>query len=78
MKITQTTILLLNSGLEIVMYLDQENYMLNKQTQNAGAKVVVHDSSLPPLLEEFAIDVQPNNAILIGVQTVSDSSRVEV
>ena len=60
-------------GLELALYLDQENYMLNKLTQSSGAKVVVHDPSLAPLLEEYAIDVQPNTATSIGVQTVSSA-----
>ena len=47
--------------------------MLNKLTQSSGAKVVVHDPSLAPLLEEYAIDVQPNTATSIGVQTVSSA-----
>lgn len=61
------------SGLELALYLDQENYMLNKLTQSSGAKVLVHDPSLAPLLEEYAIDVQPNTATSIGVQTVSSA-----
>ena len=45
--------------------------MMNKLTQNAGAKIVVHDPSLSPMLEEYAIDLQPNTVTSIAVQTVN-------
>jgi hypothetical protein len=40
----------------------------------SGAKPVVHDPSLPPLLEENAIDLQPNTATSIAVQMVRNIS----
>ncbi len=54
----------------MALFLDQENYMLAKLSKNAGAKIVVHDPSLPPLPDEFGIDMQPNSASSIAVQTV--------
>ena len=45
--------------------------MLNKMTQSSGAKIVVHDPGLSPLLDEFAIDLQPGTATSIALQVVS-------
>ncbi len=45
--------------------------MMKKLTQNAGAKIVVHDPSLSPMLEEYAIDLQPNTVTSIAIQTVN-------
>jgi hypothetical protein len=45
--------------------------MMNKMTQNGGAKIVVHDPSLSPMMEEYAIDLQPNTVTSIAVQTVN-------
>ena len=59
------------AGIELVLFLDQENYMLNKMTQSSGAKIVVHDPGLSPLLDEFAIDLQPGTATSIALQVVS-------
>ncbi len=58
------------SGISVALFLDQENYMLAKLSKNAGAKIVVHDPSLPPLPDEYGIDMQPNTASSIAVQTV--------
>ena len=59
-----------NSGLNVEIYLDQDNYMLAKLSKNAGAKIVIHDPNLPPLPDEYGIDMQPNTASSIAVQTV--------
>ncbi len=57
-------------GLSVELYLDQANYMLNKLSKNAGAKIVVHDPTLPPLPDEYGIDMEPDTASSIAVQTV--------
>jgi hypothetical protein len=44
--------------------------MLMKLSKNAGAKIVVHDPTLPPLPDEYGIDLQPNSASSIAIQTV--------
>jgi hypothetical protein len=44
--------------------------MLGSRTPVAGAKLIIHDSALPPLLEEYAIDLQPNTATSVAVQVV--------
>jgi hypothetical protein len=55
----------------VELYLDQDNYMLQKLSKNAGAKIVIHDPTLPPLPDEYGIDMQPNSASSIAVQTVT-------
>jgi hypothetical protein len=54
----------------VEVFLDQENYMLQKLSKNAGAKMVIHDPYLPPLPDEYGIDMQPNTASSIALQTV--------
>jgi len=44
--------------------------MLQKLSKNAGSKLVLHDPSLPPLPDEYGIDLQPNTASSIALQTV--------
>ena len=39
--------------------------------KNVGAKIVVHDPALPPMPDEYGIDIQPNSANTIAVQAVS-------
>jgi hypothetical protein len=46
--------------------------MLNQLTKTAGAKIVVQDPFVPPLIEEYAIDLPPNAATSISVQTVKE------
>jgi len=55
----------------VSLFLDQENYMLQTLSKNAGAKVVIHDPTLPPLPDEYGIDMRPNTGSSIAVQTVS-------
>ena len=55
-------------GLKIEVYLDQENYMLNKLSKKAGARVIVHDPQSPPLADEYGLDVRPNTASSFPVQ----------
>ena len=56
------------------MFLDQNNYMLNKLSRKAGARVVVHDPSNPPLADEYGLDLRPNTASSIAIQIVSISN----
>ena len=37
---------------------------------NAGARIVIHDSELPPIPDEHGIDIQPNSANTFAVQAV--------
>ena len=53
------------------MFIDQDNYMLNRMTKSAGAKIVVHDPSMAPMPDEHGIDLQPNTGSSIAVHAVS-------
>jgi len=44
--------------------------MLEKLSQKAGARLVVHDSSHAPYPDEFGIDLQPNTASSLAIQMV--------
>lgn len=57
--------------MSVELYLDQDNYMLSKMSKTAGAKIVIHDPILPPLPDEYGIDMMPNSASSIAVQTVT-------
>ena len=50
--------------------MDQGNYMLNKLTPNAGAKLVIHEAENPPLPDEKGIDLQPNTETSVAIQKV--------
>ena len=50
--------------------MDQGNYMLNKLTPNAGAKLVIHKAENPPLPDEKGIDLQPNTETTVAIQKV--------
>jgi hypothetical protein len=58
-------------GLDVELYLDQANYMLQKLSKNAGAKIVIHNPTLPPLPDEYGIDMQPNSASTISIQIIT-------
>ena len=55
-------------GLSVEVFLDQSNYMLNKLSKKAGARLVIHDPAVPPLADEYGIDLQPNTASSISIQ----------
>ena len=57
-------------GLSVQIFLDQDNYMLNKLSKRAGARIVVHDPANPPLPDEYGMDLRPNTASSISVQLV--------
>ena len=57
-------------GLSLQIFLDQGNYMLNKLTPNAGAKLVIHEAESPPLPDEKGIDLQPNTETSVAIQKV--------
>ena len=57
-------------GLSVEIFLDQANYMLNKLSKQAGARIVIHDPTNPPLPDEYGMDLRPNTASSISVQMV--------
>ena len=61
-------------GLSLQIFLDQGNYMLNKLTPNAGAKLVIHEAENPPLPDEKGIDLQPNTETSVAIQKVQSGA----
>ena len=57
-----------SNGLTLEVYLDQKNYMLKKLSKKAGARLVIHDASSPPLADEYGINLQPNTASSVAIQ----------
>ena len=53
------------------IFLDQTYYMLNKLSKRAGARVVIHDPATAPLPDEYGLDLQPNTASSMSVQTTN-------
>ena len=46
--------------------------MVNKLSKKAGARLVVHSAKSSPLPDEFGIDLMPNTASSIAIQTVRE------
>ena len=59
-----------SNGLTVEVFLDQDNYMLKKLSKKAGARLVIHDASSPPLADEYGMDLQPNTASSVAIQQV--------
>ena len=53
------------------IFLDQTYYMWNKLSKRAGARVVIHDPKTAPLPDEYGLDLQPNTASSMSIQTTN-------
>ena len=60
-----------SNGLTVEVFLDQDNYMIKKLSKKAGARLVIHDASSPPLADEYGMDLQPNTASSVAIQQVT-------
>ena len=45
--------------------------MWNKLSKRAGARVVIHDPKTAPLPDEYGLDLQPNTASSMSIQTTN-------
>ena len=72
----KTTLTGTSYGLSVEIFLDQTNYMLNKLSKKAGARIVIHDPANPPLPDEYGMDLRPNTASSIAVQ-LTNITRLE-
>ncbi len=52
------------------VFLDQSNYMLKRLSKKAGARLVIHSPTLPPVPDEYGLDLQPNTAASVAIQKV--------
>ena len=59
-----------SNGLTVEVFLDQKNYMLEKLSKKAGARLIIHDAYSPPLADEYGMDLQPNTASSVAIQQV--------
>ena len=57
------------------VFLDQDNYMVNKLSKKAGARIVIHDPRSPPLPDEYGLDLRPNTASSIAIQKTNISRK---
>jgi hypothetical protein len=55
----------------VEIFLDQTYYMWNKLSKRAGARVVIHDPKTAPLPDEYGLDLQPNTASSMSIQTTN-------
>ena len=67
-----------SNGLTVEVFLDQKNYMLKKLSKKAGARLVIHDASSPPLADEYGMDLQPNTASSVAIQQVQHFSSSQI
>jgi hypothetical protein len=58
------------NGFSAEIFLDQTNYMLNKLSKKAGARMVLHDPYQPPLPDEYGLDLAPNTASSTAITLV--------
>ncbi len=58
------------NGFTAEIFLDQANYMLNKLSKKAGARVVLHSPYTPALPDEYGIDLAPNTASSVAITLV--------
>ena len=59
-----------SAALSIVLYLDQMFYTPLSLTKEAGARMIIHDPKLFPMIDEYGINLKPNTASSIGFQKV--------
>ena len=65
-----------SNGLSIEVFIDQANYMIKKLSKRAGVRLVLHDPEVPPLPEEYGLDLAPNTASSMAVQMVSTQCKL--
>jgi len=66
--VRQVTVTGSANGLVLEMFLDQANYMYNKLSKKAGARITIHDPYFLPMPEAYGMDLAPNTASSIAVQ----------
>ena len=57
-----------DNGLVLELFLDQTNYMFNKLSRVAGARLTVHDPYSLPLPDEYGLNLAPNTAASLAVR----------
>ena len=57
-----------SNGLMLELFLDQGNYLYNRLSRKAGARLTIHDPLQQPLPAEDGLDLQPGTASSVAVQ----------
>lgn len=58
-------------GLNIVLNIQQNVYMINGLTPSAGARVTIHSTAVRPLVDEFGHDIEPAKATNFALERVN-------
>ena len=59
-----------NFGLELVINIETSKYMIGGVTPTAGARIVVHGNSGPPLPNEMGHYLEPNTITALAIEEV--------
>ncbi len=62
------------AALELKIFLEQTQYMPASLSAEAGARLVVHDPTGYPRVDEDGMNIKPNTAVSIAVQKVDRGS----
>ena len=57
-------------GLNIVLNIEQFQYLKQGLTPSAGARVTIHDTEVRPLVDEYGMNVEPNKATSFAIVKV--------
>ena len=57
-------------GLNIVLNIEQFQYLKQGLTPSAGARVTIHDTEIRPLVDEYGMNVEPNKATSFAIVKV--------
>merc|ERR1711923_251928 len=74
-EVRKVTVTGSNHGLVLELFLDQTNYMYNKLSRMAGARIDVHDPHSIPRPDEFGTSLSPNTATSLSIQ-VNEITRM--
>ena len=64
-----------NFGLDLVINIEQSQYMVGGVTSSAGARVVIHSTSSRPLPDELGHQLKPNTMTAIAIEEVKVPSH---
>ena len=57
-------------GLNVVLNIEQLQYLGSGLTASAGARVTIHDTMVRPLVDEYGMDVEPHKATSFAIEKV--------
>ena len=57
-------------GLNVVLNIEQFQYLHSGLSPSAGARVTIHDTVVRPLVDEYGLDVEPQKATNFAIAKV--------